>query len=739
MAYNINLDPTQSFSPSTENELNTNDWVFDPPSPIIINYYAGASVPNAVDVDTTIRDYLGNDSTGLYSYHIRPNVTIANSSSNVMPLSLSGEIFTAFNSDPLNGYEILNNNLSVTTTVNFQNLSVLPVGTHIYNVIYTVFKKDAVGNFILTGFKIIVVRLNVLTPETLLIQPENINISHIIDDALPASQNINIVAPSAFTLTLNQIYTLSGGNLVAGSVSGGIRTYTGSGSQTITLELNSNVNALDAASYIDLITFSDSNSQITAAINLYLFEENSILVQPQVLEFVAIKNILEAEPKPLSVQGIGSISLSGPSWLNIANNIGNYNIDTIITPALSQNLSIAVYESVIEIQANGISIEIPVKYTIYDSVVLGLSEEAVNYTDDFDGISTFYTTPEFKLKLAMTVKHYAYGFPTEFTKDLNYKLGVFNNKTQFFVGRSLNNIMAELQDLALVNMQTLANITFPDGEAYFRKYYRPAKVNLQVDFTHQNDDTLNQSFSFENIEFIKGRKPLQSFDKTAILNYYLEPLRVTPKSIAFFNFFQTGNHIIRIFKNGELLEIRSHNIGEDKIWCYKYTFQNFVPGDVVEIRLYKSGSEMSISGGDSEYISQTYIVIPEGKRSYHIGWENENGVIDLMEFTGDISFKMAYDNNIVNNYRDFKEFLRKIDTRRSQTVVVNTGFVLQQNPKRLDSLLSAKRAWIMSETDEAVFMVPATKELANYDSDQELYAYDVEFQINLNNDNKVNS
>ena len=100
---------------------------------------------------------------------------------------------------------------------------------------------------------------------------------------------------------------------------------------------------------------------------------------------------------------------------------------------------------------------------------------------------------------------------------------------------------------------------------------------------------------------------------------------------------------------------------------------------------------------------------------------------------------MAYENNTVTNYKEFKEFLRKIDSRRSQSVTINTGFILQENTKRLDSLLNAKRAWIMSENNEAVALIPNTKELVNYDSDQELYGYDVQFNINLNNDNKVNS
>lgn len=739
MAYNINLNPVQAFSSSSENELNVEDWSFDPPSPIIINHYVGTALPSAIVIDTIIRDYLANDTTGLYSYHIRPNVTIANSASALIPLTVTGEIFTAFASDPLEGYIVLSNNREVSTNIGFDNLSLLPAGTHTYNIFYSVFKKNAIGNYTLSFFEIITVKINMLLTEVAFIQPSNLTFTHVTNETLPAAQSLDIIAPSNFTLTVKDIYNLSGGNLVDTGVVDGIRTYTGSGIQTISIALNTNANALSQGVYTDLLNLSDADTQFSTAIELFLFETNTILVSPESLEFSAIKNISEAEAQDLSIQGVGAITVTAPLWLNLANASGNNSIITTVTPVLSENLSVGIYQGNILIEANGISREVPVKYSVFENVQLGLSEDRVNFTDDFNGISTFYCTPEFKINLAMSVTHYAYGFPSESIKTLNYKLAVFNNRTQFFVGRSLNNIMAELESLTSINMATLANTMITDVVAYFRPYYRPAKVNLQIDFTHQNDDALNQSFSFENIEFIKGRKPLQSFDKTAILNYYLEPLRVTPKSIAFFNFFQTGNHIIRTFKNGELFEIRSHSSNEDRIWCYKYSFQNFVPGDVIELRLYKSGSEMSISGGSSPYVSQTYIVIPEGKRSYHIAWENENGVLELMEFTGDISFKIGYDNNIVNNYRDFKEFLRKIDTRRSQTVVVNTGFVLQQNPKRLDSLLSAKRAWIMSETDEAVFMVPATKELANYDSDQELYAYDVEFQINLNNDNKVNS
>ena len=45
----------------------------------------------------------------------------------------------------------------------------------------------------------------------------------------------------------------------------------------------------------------------------------------------------------------------------------------------------------------------------------------------------------------------------------------------------------------------------------------------------------------------------------------------------------------------------------------------------------------------------------------------------------------------------------------------------------------------MDKGNDPVALIPDTSVLNNYDSDQELYAFDVEFQINLNNDNKINS
>jgi hypothetical protein len=743
MPYNINLAPIQSYSISSENGLAFIDWSFDP-EVFRIDYLQGSANLSSVDVATIIKDYLALDTSG-DTYHITDILFVATSSVNTLPIIISGEIMSAITADPVLGYEITNINLEVTTTVSFQDLGLLPEGLHSYNINFLVQRKNFLGELYFVAIKTLVVHINVVSPGTVVIGSPALTFAHIIGEALPAAQTIEIQASGSFSISVNDAnYFYSGGNLVDVGLdpSGSIRNYTGSGSQTILINLKSGIDNLEVGVHTNFIKLTGPNNIKFRPIFLYIFSENSANIIPEGLEFMAIKNVEEAEPQNIQITCPGAISVSGPLWLTIFDANGDFANTSIIKPVLSNNLSAGVYEGFISVNANGIVYPVPVTYTITDNVSTGFIEDGINFTDDYNTISDFYNQQEFKVSLQLDVFSYNYESLFPDLTNLTYALGLFNNRADFFIGRSLNNIMAELEDLQSINLGNLENFLPDDASNFVRTYYKPAQLDFRVEFVHQNDANLNEEFIYRNILFIKGRKPLKTFRNTAILNYHLEPLRVTPKSIALLNYYKTENHEVRIYRNGELELTFGQFVFSDTLFARRLLFNNYTPGDVIEARIYRD-LETDVSAifyeNEANYISQKYIVFPEGKQSYHIGWEDEYGCLDLMEFTGDIAFEMGYESNVIKGYKRFKEYLRKIDSRRSQDLSINTGFVLKENPKRLDSLVNSERAWLFSGSEDGIPLVPFTKGLPNYDSDRELYSYEIEFKINLNNDNKINS
>ena len=70
-----------------------------------------------------------------------------------------------------------------------------------------------------------------------------------------------------------------------------------------------------------------------------------------------------------------------------------------------------------------------------------------------------------------------------------------------------------------------------------------------------------------------------------------------------------------------------------------------------------------------------------------------------------------------------------------QNITINTGFIPKDNQYYIDLIIRSRKAWLLNNnTEPLVELVAQTKELTNTDSDQELYAYDVTFQINRTHD-----
>lgn len=739
MPYNLVLDQNPSFSPTTNNDPVVSDWVFDPAAPIDITYTIGASNPATVTIAAIIKDYLAVNPD--YNYYIKQRVGSNSVSGLPTVLSLSGDIDDTTNP---NGYLLTSANLNVDVIVSFINMQLLEEGSFSTTLFFDIYRQGSNGIVQIYGFKSFVFNFNILAGSTFQIIPTDVTLVYVHGVGTLAPQTLNIEATGNFTLAVQSYITLTGGNLIdQGLVNNGYaRQYTGSGSQSFLIDANSDLEDLEAGYYTSLLKYNNGVLFKTVNIQTVVFETDEAQINPSSFEFSAIKGFTEAEAQNLTVVSPYPITLQLPVWLTSGVTEGDYSIEASIVPILSENLSAGVYEDNIIVTANGVDYLVPVMHTVYETVFLGINPDEINYTDDYNTITRFFQSQDYKIDFGLSINHYKHNSETAILKELSYKLALFNNTTEFFVGRTLNNIMAELDDLDSINFNNFEASLPQDYISFFRQYYKPAEINLQVDFIHQTDELLNGSLEFSNLLFIKGRKPLKSFPNTAILNYYAEPIRVTPSSLALFNFYKTENHELLIYKNGELLRTIPHAVGNHSLFMYRHKFKSDTPGDVIEIRLYRNSNEEqdeAFYSNEDNYISQKYIVFPYGKQSYHIAWEDEYDCLSLLEFTGDITFKMGYENNTVNNYKEFREYLRKIDSRRSQSVSINTGFLLSNNPKELDSLLNAKRAWIMSHNSEPVALVPSTEELTNYDSDQELYAFDVEFQINLNNDNKVNS
>lgn len=578
------------------------------------------------------------------------------------------------------------------------------------------------------------------------ITPESLIFAHALDQALPASQTVEVVSDGAFTASVFGPVLLSGPSLTLTQVVNGVREYAGTASQTVTVSLSPEVANLSADTYEYMVAFSQSGSKSafigSLGITLYLFETSELVIHPAALEFFAIKGIQEAPSQTINVAGEPAFTLTRPSWLIVTPTSGQGFTEVTVTPNPSSTLAEGTYTGDIIFNDGTNDYIVSVLHNVYGNVQLGMSPTKLNFTGDYNTISRFYEQENYRLELQLAVDYYNYGLTLLNQTTLNYILGFFNNRTEFFVGKTLNGVMKQMLELKSISMDTMADGVFTTFKP-IRNYYLPARVDMTALFKHDFDDDLDKTHLFEDIKFIKGRRPKTPFDDTYILDYYRDPLRVTVNSVAMFNFYKEKNHVFRIYKNGKFFGSISHNVGTQRIFGYKSKFNMHSPGDVVEFRLYKNidgAVDEAWFDYASNYIAQRYIVIPEGMASHHIGYEDEYGLLKIIEFTGVASFDNDYDNLIAKNYEEFLETSKKLDSKKTAKCTINTGHIFKANVRNIDELLKSNRAWIISnQKKKSISMIPTTKSMSDMDTDRDLYSYDIEFDINFNNDFEVNT
>ena len=511
------------------------DWSFNPTTPIQINHTIGEPLPSAITIVTQIKDYREQDTSLDYDYYVQHQV-----GSPVGSLSLPNMITLTgvINNATGDGYLLTNTNTDdVDVIVNFQNLNTAPEGDYSTVIGFSIYRKNIETSVIeLYDVRFFNVETAILNGDPFLIEPSDVTLAYIKNVGTSGPQTLSVTATGSFTIAVKSYITLSGGNLVDNGLISNtdVREYTGSGTQNININANSLLNDFTAGYFNSLLRYNNGVFFKTIAIQAIVFDTDDAVITPSSFNFTAIKGFQEADSQEMSIVSPYAITVTYPLWLTVSPSSGNYNITSAVQPVASSALNEGVYSGDIIVTANNVIYIIPVTHTVYSSVQLGMNQNEINFTEDFNTITKFYHEAEYKIKLTLVVNYYKYNSDTVHTKELTYKLALFNNKTEFFVGRTLNNIMSELEELSSIQLETLANILPADGNVFLRPYYKPAEVNLQVDFIHLNDENLNATINYEDIFFLKGRKPLKTFPNTAVLNFYAEPLRVTPNSIALF-------------------------------------------------------------------------------------------------------------------------------------------------------------------------------------------------------------
>lgn len=690
-------------------------WVFGS-NFVDVSWTQGTAVPNDLSIFSKIRNY---ETTSRFSGFSDFEVDVV--SNRGQGNGLLADFFAASLNGNIN-YVLAGNPLKLPVIIEFTNFDVLDAG--IYNSTID-FKVTGISARSGTRGSVetisLPIKLTVIGQNDEYTDPLRLDYVHTIGEALPAKQNVLVSAQASYTVTCSKIFNITAPGITDEST----QNYTikrATGVNTFSIGLNSSVEDRGEGFQNHAISIKIGTKTLIVPVSISVAGTDEIRVSPSAFEFEATIGVEEAAAQEIKIVSPNVYTYEYPDWLTITGDLGN-TFTGSVDPADSPNFTPGIYQGEIKLESVTGVVIIPIKYTVNANSFTKLLSNKINFTKDQLSVSMATQNTGVYLRAIFNLTWYSFT-DVEMVNSYHQHIPIFQGKAEFFPGDFIHNIMDSLQDIEQFIPTDLASrVEIPFD------YYAPSNLSMSLEERYYADDSIVETNELNDILFVKGTKPNQfTNDAGIMLSDY--PVRVTPKSYGVINFIKrSGIHNIEVHVNGVKKRSIVHDTVTDSVFGMIFSFAEYRPGDLVFLK---------IQNEDGDFYERRFYVFPQNKESYHLAWVTEHEQLELLEFTGAYSIDSTYErieNNVYRNLVNVKEILQ---TDKTQPLTTNTGWLLKDNHVLMDSLMRAKKAWLfLPNTDYKIALVPQSKKLANYDSDQALYSYDVEFLINPDNDAKV--
>ena len=318
-------------------------------------------------------------------------------------------------------------------------------------------------------------------------------------------------------------------------------------------------------------------------------------------------------------------------------------------------------------------------------------------------------TPDTYFDLKITITYYDFFSEIAKEKVLDYKIPLLNQAQRYNVGRKIHRYLANLSSYTGV----------------FGFMYKTAKVTfLATEYTIADNTEVSTS-TLIDVKFIAGEKPKLLENNIALLSNNTNYERITEKGLFIVNFLlPSGIHILKVYKNGSEVASETINASDtNHVFSKKIIAENFnaKKGDVFKLQIVGSS------------IAKSFVIFPNNISSKILIFIDTFKLFRVLECTGHYSFPDEY-TQITHQYkRNLVEVLEIVDTEEINKFNINTGWVLKTDTETIASISKIKKVFLISDDVQVLDMVPIAKKLTKEDSENELYEYDLIFQINKSN------
>jgi len=567
------------------------------------------------------------------------------------------------------------------------------------------------------------------------INPNFVNFNHGLNDEERPIVTMMLYSSPGVLVTLQNDFELVGDTVPNPITWLGRTAYSYTNTSELQIKLKESADARvdelrTLETVLDVYFGNDYGGRKSLTADILVSSSSEFTFQPQMLNFLVV---LGSEINPfqfLNISGNGNWSLTSPSWLSLSHYSGTNSFEVVVHLIDQEYLSPGLYENDIVLTANEKEYTIPVRLKVAERFELGLSKSGLNFTDENTSLSRVFNNSPQERYVVVDVQVSPIGYPyaTTLPKKYEYRIGFFKNKAEIHIGEIVKRSLSSLDANSLYKLLRDYLVTGTNNKLI--EYYKPSSVNIKFRVYNASDNFFVDQQENKLIRFITGRNPFFQ-ENLALLRDKNVEQKVTKASFRLINFVTREKIVLEIFKNGDLHDSYEELINIERLYGLLVDFSEFDIGDEIEYKLYP----IEIGFGQNVAQVVSFIVYPEGKSFNQVVYEDEYSVPQLFDFCGD--WRFSSENEIIQS-KDVINLVESIKNEKSIktiSLVMNTGYIPASNQIYLEQVRNSKNCWLLANaTEPLVELVPKAYTMVNYDSDLDLYQYDVEFQINPTND-----
>ena len=533
-------------------------------------------------------------------------------------------------------------------------------------------------------FAFITVNLDLQDTIVLNVSPDKAQFTYTIGGTLPTSKLFTINAENNWTITKNASWInlpiVSGAN--AGTFTIGV-TPTGK----------------PAGVYNDNVTVNDGVTTkiipVTLTVTKPVTDTDFLFVNPSSLNFGASEGgaLPAVQNVELNASGNWTTAADQP-WINLTMQSGTSSASII--PIAIQNISaldVGKYIANITFSVGEIKKTVVVQLTIYEFITDLLTPGELHFCDDDNFISVASGRSDTFMRLDYATI---------------YKSVSFNMVAEIPYFKGLAKKRIGIRPKKIIGAQHLTHFAEPTLVAP----YPVLNLSLGISELELFRKNTIQSQNLSNLKFIKGSKPNGNWISDLPRVIYL-----TSSAFLYFSILTNGVTASKINVTGAVTKTYNFSPIDADFLTVAIPLSdlgNLVPGDAITVEVLQE--------------EITVIIKDEGTEQSFVFWENQWGVRDVFELTGNI--------NITPKYNRKSHVIRKTELTTETTITdvsrpvdfkINTGFVHSDlEVDTLDKMLQARNMYLLVN-NQWVQVNPMLKKLSTYDSKRELRTFDLTF------------